>query len=168
MLSRLIVGIDLDEERANRFLSRCRPRELGTQGTVFHQLDLVAIRVRDPGLARIIHAQGDLAHCYAFVLQLLAEFTQPGDLQTEVPVARAVGQFLNFPAPDFRSHLLVEEFQKGGVATAKVISEGLILLIVQRELNLYAKLIHIEVDDPWKIIGREVEMGKLSYHGFLH
>ena len=62
-------------------------------------------------------------------------------------VSRTYGQFLHVAAPDFSRQRLIKELEEGGISTFKVISEWLASLVIERELDLHAEFIDIEVDD---------------------
>ena len=51
-------------------------------------------------------------------------------------VTRAHIQFFDTSTPHLCCHFLVEEFQKGRISAGKIISKGLALLVIQRELDL--------------------------------
>ena len=139
--------------------------------TVFHQLNLVAIRVGDPCLTGVVHAHRNRRDIHAFAFQSLAKFIQAGHFETEMFIARADGELIHSPTSYFSRHCLVEKFKEGGIAAFKVIPERFTFLVVQREFDAHTKLIDIKVNDAGQIIGDKVKMCKLSDHNkllFLH
>jgi len=44
------------------------PGKLQAGIPIFHQFDLIAVRVRDPGLTGVVHAEGNIGDFHAFVL----------------------------------------------------------------------------------------------------
>src|SRR5215213_884129 len=84
-----------------------------------------------------------------------------------MPITRAYIKLLYFSAPNFSRHGLIEELEKGGITTGKIIAKWFAFLIVQCELDIHAKLVHVEVNNFFKITGDEVEMCQFSNHNFL-
>lgn len=160
--------IEFDAELRLRIrLIHALARYLHTGMSIFHELDRVPIWVRDPCLVGILHAKRNLGDSHAFFSETIAELFQPGDFQTEMPVARANIQVLDLSTPHLHSHLLVEEFEEGCVTAGKVISKRLALLVIESEFDLQAKLVHIEVYYLFQVIGDEVKMRQFSDHDYL-
>src|SRR5688572_14101109 len=79
-------------------------------------------------------------------------------------VARAGGELIHIPTPDFSRHCLIEKFKEGGIAAFKVIPERLTFPVVQRKFDPHAQFIDIKVDDLFEIVRDKVKMCKLPDH----
>src|SRR5215211_2169740 len=132
--------------------------------TILHQFDGVPIRVGNPCLARVIHAEGNIRDFYPSAFQCATKFIECCHLQAEMFVTRANVQLLDVSAPYFRCHGLIEKLQKGCVTTGEVISKWLTFLIVQRKFDLQTKFINVEIYNFFEIVRDKVEMCQFSDH----
>jgi hypothetical protein len=136
---------------------------------IFHELDVVTVRILDPCLARVIHPHLYFANGQSSANELRSVFVESLDLEAKVleVLVRFRGNDSGGSSPHFDGSCLVENLEKTRIAQGKITAEN--ATIGEAKLEFYGepKRFSVKRGHLLKAICVEAKMREADGHGSL-